>query len=427
MAWASRNRFPAVMRDDSLAISTSAERLLLKVLHLTLSFARGGRRRAIATLSRELRRAGVQSDLCCLEAAGCPEAEVDEVADAHLVLRRRSLLDQRALGLLGEFCRERGVRIIHAHDAASQFTAACLRLRMPSLRLLMTFHRSLSFESATCRARLRNSLGCWLSQAVVTASQERRDHFLSQNWVSAQKLRVIPWGIDVQGFQPDAEARQAIRRELKIEDDVVLIGAVGHLYEEKGIDIVIQGFHVLRRLHPDLPVALAIVGDGTLERRERIGRLVQETAPGRIHLAGYQTDVQRWFAAFDVLAHAPRTEAFGLVLLEAMASGLPIVASRVGGIPEIVRHGQTGFLVAPESPHDLAEGLSRLLINPRLRAALGRRGRALAEAEYAAETCTQRHIQLYEALLARQSSRLAVAGPRARAGIRPFAVSSSEH
>lgn len=399
---------------------------MLKILHLTLSFARGGRRRAISMLSQQLRRAGAQSDLCCLEETGWNSAEAAQVADACLVLGRRSALDGQALSRLREFCIERGVRIIHAHDAASQLTAACLRLRMPGLRLLMTFHRSLGFESATWRDRLRNSLGCWLSRAVVTASEERRAHFLSQNWVSAKKLYVIPWGIDIRGFRPDPEARRTIRRELKLGDDVTLIGAVGHFDEEKGIDVVIRGFAALRRLCPDLPAALAVVGDGAPERRRQLGRLIQEAGPGQIHLAGYRTDVQRWFAAFDLFAHAPRAEAFGLVLVEAMASGLPIVASRVGGIPEIVRHGQTGLLVAPDAPHELAEGLSRLLVHPRLRADMGQRGRALALAEYSAETCAQRHIQLYEALLARPASRLAVVRPPAPTGVRQFAVSNVE-
>src|SRR5215831_14200576 len=146
----------------------------MRVLHVTLSLARGGRRTAIFSLADGLRKQGVSSEICCLDQLGCPAEEVAHLENAPLVLDRRSLLDRAAIQKLSRFFRQRNIDIIHAHDAASQFTAALARFPRRRPPLLMTFHRSLGIESATLSARLRNALAGWQSAAIVTGSEERR-------------------------------------------------------------------------------------------------------------------------------------------------------------------------------------------------------------------------------------------------------------
>jgi glycosyltransferase involved in cell wall biosynthesis len=110
-------------------------------------------------------------------------------------------------------------------------------------------------------------------------------------------------------------------------------------------------------------------------------------------------DINRCMAAIDVLLHTPRIEAFGLVVIEAMATGLPVVATRVGGVPELVREGSTGLLAESEQPESIADALQRLLIDRGLRASMGAEGRRVAVAEYGRELYAKRHLQLYEFLL----------------------------
>ncbi|MBL8798969.1 MAG: glycosyltransferase family 4 protein [Planctomycetia bacterium] len=373
---------------------------MTRVLHLTLSFSRGGRRQAISALSQGLRGLGAQSDLCCLDDLGCSPAEAAGIADAHCELRRRSGCDLRALGLLREFCRSRNVQIIHAHDAASQFTGACLRLALPRLRLLMTFHRSLDIESARWRDRLRNRWAAAFCQAIVTGTEERRRHFLQQNRVPACKVAVIPFGTDLERFHPDAEAAAQVRQELGILPSALLIGAIGHFGPEKGIDVVLQGFRALCARYGERPVVLAVLGDGTPEQRAPMLALAAALPAGHVRLLGFRSDVQRWLAGCDLLVHAPRQEAFGLVLIEAMATGLPVVATRVGGIPEIVRDGETGFLVPAEAPEALAAAMQRLCEQPELRRTFGEHGRAAALANYSLDIYARRHRELYERMLA---------------------------
>lgn len=372
---------------------------MTRVLHLTLAFTPGGRRRAITTLLERLPEFDTTCDLVCLDELGYDPSALDAPVGMVECLERRSLLDHRAWGKLVAICRQRGIQVVHAHDAASQFTAACARVRLPRLRLAMTFHRSLGFESATQRDRLRNAWANGLSQAIITGSRERRAHFLAENWVNPRKVVRLPFGIDVGRFQPDAEARDALRRELELGPETTVLGAVGHFGKEKGIDVVLRGYAALGRSLGPGTTALIVVGDGDDAQREALQRLAAEVT-GRVIFAGFRRDVERWFQAFDVFVHGARQEAFGLVLAEAMAVGLPVVATRVGGIPDIVRDGQTGLLVPPDQPAALAGALERLVRAPDLRATMGAASARVARAEYPATLYARRHARLYQDLVA---------------------------
>ena len=316
-----------------------------------------------------------------------------------LVLGRRSLFDRAALGQLRAFCLERNVDVIHTHDAASQFTAALVRFALPRMPLLMTFHRSRSLESATFVDRLRNTLAGSQSAAIITPSEARRTHFLTQNLVPAHKVVRIPLGTDLLQFQPDPAVRAAVRQELGFGPEVILLGTIGNFVPAKGVEVAIQAFQALAGRPIPHPVALVVVGDGP--GRPGIEALVSSVrdSPGVVRLAGFRLDINRCMAAIDVLLHTPRIEAFGLVVIEAMATGLPVVATRVGGVPELVRDGSTGLLAESAQPESLADALQRLLNDRNLRASMGAEGRRVAVAEYGRELYARRHLQLYDLLL----------------------------
>ncbi|MGC9999667.1 MAG: glycosyltransferase family 4 protein [Bryobacteraceae bacterium] len=371
----------------------------MKILHLTLSLGPGGRRTAIFSLIDGLRELGVESDICCLDQVGCAPAELPHVQERVLVLGRRSLFDRAALGQLRAFCLEQNVDVIHTHDAASQFTAALVRFALPHMPLLMTFHRSRDLESATFVDRLRNAFAGSQSAAIITPSKARRTHFLAQNLVPAHKVVRIPLGTDLLQFQPDPEVRAAVRQELGFGPEVTLLGTIGNFVPAKGVEVAIQAFQALAGRPIPHPVALVVVGDGP--GRPEIEALASPVrdSPGVVRLAGFRLDINRCMAAIDVLLHTPRIEAFGLVVIEAMATGLPVVATRVGGVPELVREGSTGLLAESEQPESIADALQRLLIDRGLRASMGAEGRRVAVAEYGRELYAKRHLQLYEFLL----------------------------
>jgi glycosyltransferase involved in cell wall biosynthesis len=312
---------------------------------------------------------------------------------------KKGLWEPQAIARLLEFCRQHGVDLVHSHDAESQLAAALLRQREPRIKLVKTFHRSLPFDSATSRDRLRNAFASAFCGAIVTGSFERRQHFLAQNYVRASKLVRIPFGIDLERFHPEEEARAVLRRELGLQPSQFLIGAVGHFGEEKGMDVAIRSFQELCRVRDPASLMLIVIGNGTARQAAALREVAASRPQCRVHFAGFVPDVERWFPAMDLFLHTPRLEAFGLVLTEAMATARPVVATRVGGVPEIVKDSRTGLLVASDSPWKTGRVIAELLADPDRCAAMGAEGRRVALSEFSAKLYAERHALLYEALL----------------------------
>ena len=238
-----------------------------RVLHMTLSFEHGGRREVIRSLMKHLPSMGVECDLCCLNELG----DAAEEAPDPIVLSRRSLFDFRAISRLRSFCLDRGIQVIHAHDAASQFTAGLVRLANPNIRLIMTFHRSLNFESATISDRVRNGLANSLSAAVVVLSNERRQHYIHDNFIRESKVLLIPNGVDTSRFAPDEDTRLRVRRDLGVSSECVVFGAIGHYGNVKGIDVVLRAWKAFQSRNAGANSLLVVLGKGNESRRSSFG------------------------------------------------------------------------------------------------------------------------------------------------------------
>ncbi len=171
-----------------------------------------------------------------------------------------------------------------------------------------------------------------------------------------------------------------------------IVGYVGRLSPEKGLDVLVR---TLERI-PELTVVL--VGDGP--DRESLERLAAELGVAdRLTLPGWIEEPRPWLAMFDVFAFPSRSEGFGLALIEAMFASRPVVATAIGGIPDVVVDGETGLLVPPEDPTALAQALGTLLADDELRLAMGTRGRARARQEFNLENMIHSYESLYEDLL----------------------------
>jgi len=372
----------------------------MNVLHVTLSFDHGGRREAIAELCRGLIPFGVSNRLCCLENFDSNAAERAGCFVDSIELRRRNLMDWPVLRRLRRYCIENAIDVMHAHDAASQ--AACV-LAMPRRGppILMTFHRTRNFESARTRDRLRNALAGLRVAAIVTASEERRRHYLEHNHMRETKVQCIPLGIDLQRFRPDPSRRLAKRSQLGIANGTLLIGAVGHFAAEKGIDLAIDAFQLFRDRHPESDARLVVLGTGGDQHERFVRSHVSPRYADSIDFAGFQLAPEQWFPSFDLLLHGARSEAFGLVLAEAMACGVPIVAARVGGIPEVVEDGECALLADVPSAGALANALTRALTTPGWRESASASALARAHALFGRERYARQYFDLYTSLVRR--------------------------
>lgn len=378
----------------------------MRVLHVTLSAARGGRRDAILTLTDHLRQLGVE---CGLLALRNPYSEMGAVArqvdyyEGLEISGRPTLLE---LAEVRRVCRNRQVDLIHAHDGGSQYVASALRIAAPRLRAVMTFHRTLGLESAGFRNRLRNRVTLPLIQRVLTATEERRQFFLAESPVSPEKVQVIPLGVDLTTFHPEPSIRATLRQELGLSPDTVLCLGIGHSGAEKGIDQVIDGFALAAARLGDRPWHLALLGGGSPARLAALHQSARDQLGDRVTLAGFRPDISRWLQGADLLVHAPRLEAFGLVVVQAMATGLPVLGMSVGGLPEVVESGVTGRLVPAGDIGALAEGIIALVGDETARNCMGLAGLRRARERFDAVRSAESHRDLYQDLLTRRSGAL---------------------
>lgn len=196
-----------------------------------------------------------------------------------------------------------------------------------------------------------------------------------------EKVRVVPNGVDTARFTPNVSGKE-IREKFALEGKIVVlfVGALTQWHAYKGLDDLIAAFKTASANNPDL--RLLIVGRGSL--LPSFVQLVSALSlEGKVIFAGQVSSalLANYYAACDfaVLPSKDRSEGFGLVLLEAMASGKAVIGSMVGGITDVIRPGETGLLVEPNEPASLVDSIVRMANNPALRAQLGRNARAYAE------------------------------------------------
>ncbi len=231
---------------------------------------------------------------------------------------------------------------------------------------------------------------------VGLTDQEIREH-LDRKIGRREQFVSIPSGVEIDRFsrEPVASQRHAVRRTLGLPASACIIGSVGRLEPIKGHRVLLDAFLSLAPRFPDLYLTLA--GDGQLlpELRQEAAR---SDVASRVRFLGWRDDLPAVLRAFDVFAFPSLNEGMGIALLEAMAAGLPIVASSVGGIPEVLGRGEAGLLVEAGSAAALAEGLERLLLDPALRARASNAAKERAR-RYSVEAMLTRIEILYRELL----------------------------
>jgi len=212
-----------------------------------------------------------------------------------------------------------------------------------------------------------------------------------------RRMTRIPYGYPApENDRGGTEPRDALRRELDIGPDCPLVTIVARLVPQKGLFDLVRAAALVHDAEPG--ARFLLVGRGGL-RAKLEAAIDDHGLDGTIRLLGFRRDVDRILAGSDLMALPSHWEGFGMVLLEAMAAGRPIVATRVGAIPEVVADGETGILVPPRDPDTLATAILRLLRRPAEAEEMGRAGRRRLGTEFGIDRAVREHEALYEALL----------------------------
>jgi len=274
--------------------------------------------------------------------------------------------------------------------AGSYAILASRLIRVPIV--LGTIHTAGPHPQRTPLAKLFAWTVDHLLDAVILVSQYCRTPVLRDRHLAPTKLTVIHNGVDLPPprREPPGSGPRTAGRERR-----TVIGSAGQLIPHKSYDTLLKAAQLLTQRHD---VHVTVFGEGP--DRERLEKLARELdLSERIQLPGWQEDIYSALRLLDVFVLPSINESAGLVLLEAMACELPVVATRVGGIPEYVADGETGLLIPPRDPGALAQAIASLILDPAKRAAFGRAGRQRVEAHFTAERMMAQTARLYRRLL----------------------------
>jgi glycosyltransferase involved in cell wall biosynthesis len=369
----------------------------LRVTYMIDKLHRAGAQVHLGQLASSLDREAFEPEVVCLLAGG-PVADglrADGVPVEVLGLGR--LYAPRAtIGLwrLARRLRSRRVDVLHTYLVSANVFGT-LAGRLAGVGAVVTSRRDMGF-SRNVRLRLVEE---WLvnplvdkvvavSPAVAEATRRER------GWRDDQVV-TIPNGVDLQRFDaarhPRPEARAQALREWGLADDEVAVGAIGHLSPVKGhADLLEAAARIVAR-HPR--TRFLLVGDGPL-RAELEAHARRLGLRERVVFAGVREDVARILALLDVVVLPSHTEGLSNVLLESMAMARPVVATAVGGNPDVLRDGVSGRLVPARDPEALAAAVLELVLDPGRARAMGREARRVVEGEFS----RQRMVEAYEAL-----------------------------
>jgi glycosyltransferase involved in cell wall biosynthesis len=306
------------------------------------------------------------------------------------------LLDLGSLRLVRAHLRANEPDILHTHlPTADVLGAVAARsLGIPSVSTIHLIGRAVT-DPPGCRTAIKEWLTAMVRKhgdaRIIAVSDAARCAYLDRYRERPDRVVTIHNGI---APPRPTRSRDEMRAELRIAPDALVVAIVTVLREGKGHDLAIRAVSQLRARHPGL--TLLVVGDGP--DRRRVSELAAPLGKSAV-LAGHR-DIPNVLEAVDVLLHPTLMDAFPTILLEACAAGLPVLATAVGGIPEIVTDGRNGMLLAPPpSLAAIAAGLDRLLVDPGLRARLGTEARASYEREFTAERWAGRLRGLYDEIL----------------------------
>ncbi len=330
-------------------------------------------------------------------------AEIERKAAQYraplIAIPDRGATDWRIVPKLLKVCRDENVAIWHGHDYKTNALGLLLN-RFRPMRLVTTLHGWVKQTSRTPLYYRIDRLCLRHYERVFCVSEDLFDA-ARRSGVPPHKCVLLENGIDTGEYTRRLGVAGA-KAALGLPECEFLLGAVGRLSPEKGFDLLLRSVKTLREAGH--PVRLVIVGEG--DDRPRLEALTSELGLGEfVRFPGWLSDVRSHFEAMDLFVLSSLREGLPNVVLEAMALEVPLVATRIAGIPKLIRHGVNGWLVEPGDGSGLTAGIFRLLNDSDLRSQCAAAGRATIEARYGFDVRMRRLANAYDDLLARVRSR----------------------
>jgi glycosyltransferase involved in cell wall biosynthesis len=317
-----------------------------------------------------------------------------------LVRNINVVYDAIALFKIWRFLAKEKFDVVHTHTSkagllgrfAARLAGAPLIVHTPHGHVFFGYFGPLKTKIFIFLEKLANRM----TDKIVALTHREKADYISYRTCPEEKITVIHSGIELDKFQEYTSAeKRKLKKEIGLPGDSFVLGTAGRLVPVKGPEFLIKASQTILSEHPRTYFVFA--GDGPL--KEDLEKKATEAGVKKnIFFPGWRDDIVRILAAFDVFCLPSLNEGMGRVLVEAMAHGIPIVASDVGGIPDLVIHGKNGFLVPPKNPEELAKHIQILIQNEDERRKMGEAGKKMAQ-RFSHYTMVIKIAELYEELL----------------------------
>jgi glycosyltransferase involved in cell wall biosynthesis len=366
-----------------------------RVLHLIESWGPGGAERVLTDIVAELRADRWRSVVVAVA-----EGWVAEQARAHgatvLVVPQRRRFDLGYLASLRRIIVRERIDIVHAHLLMSSLYGG-MAAALQGLPAVATFHGSVDVPKHSFVVGLKARILQRAIDRTIFVSDALRQDIEPRLGLPSNRIGVVHNGVDTVRFAPGRSRH--LREQFNIRDDEFVIGAVGNIRTSKAYDVLLRAVAALR--DRGTPVRCLIAGNaGWDETQETVDALMRDLhLEGTVHFCGFVEDSAAFLRGVDMFVLTSRTEGFSIATLEAMATGLPVVATRCGGPEEIVTDGVDGSLVPVGSPAAVADALLDYINDPARREQAGRRARQTVTDRFSVERVASAYERIYCELL----------------------------
>ncbi len=380
------------------------------VLHV-IRPAEGGMKGHLLAIAGGLRENGYSVEVACpgdTAMAGEVTRMGFPVHPVNLVGPLNPVKDITCINELRRIMRRGKYDLVHFHGAKAGLVGRLAAVTAGYTNTVLTVHNFIIYDEVPAAKKVLFRYGEKLLSRVtartITVSKALKEDLVDNYNLPPERIIPIYNGINLSRYLnlPD---RESARKKLGIKPGPAVVGTVARMAPQKGLKYLVEAVEIIKKANRDLAVqgkaldtVFVIAGDGPL--RPELEQLAEQKGVwDKILFPGCVQDMAGTLACFDIFVAPSIAEGLSITTIEAMAAGLPVVASRVGGLPELVREGVTGLLVEPRNPRSLAEGIIRLLADEEARQQFGQNGRNFAAGEFSTEKMVSETCRVYEEIL----------------------------
>ena len=367
----------------------------IKVVHLISQFGTGGAENGIINIANHIDTERFEMSICAFAGSGSQISRLDPNRTKYYQIEKRPGNDFKLPFRLIQLFKELRPDIIHTH-AWGTLCEGLIAAKAASIPAII------HGEHGTLQRKKGNiyvQRFAWrFADMVLSVSRNHAEQIAESIGFPKNRITVIANGVDTMRFNPEINGA-SLKNELQLKKEDIVIGTVGRLVDVKNHYLLISAFAKLSKFWPN--IRLVIVGDGPL--RDDLAKFAALWGCAtKTHFLGRRSDVAHILAGMDIFALTSHNEGMSNTILEAMSSGIPVVATAVGGNPELVVNEATGILFAPNDLDQLIEALESLIHDPAKRKKWGEAGRARTIEKFSLEVMVRRYEQIYQLCLKNQ-------------------------